>query len=82
MKLKLVMNILKMAMYKRGYLKDLFSVPVLQTDPVRDQGDKLGVCGFSLPRVDRIAEQRIQRLHPSSAPCDLNGVPDCTLHPA
>lgn len=49
---------------------------------VRDQGDKLGIRGFSLGVGHRIAEESLEGIQIASIPCNLNGMADGSFHPA
>ena len=49
---------------------------------VSDQGDKLRVRGFSLGITDRIPEEPLQSVQIPSVPGNLDGVADCSFHPA
>mgnify|MGYP006990182577 CR=1 FL=1 len=53
---------------------------IRQSYSVRNQRYKFGVGGLSFPGVNGITEQCVQCLHPSPAPCHLNGMANRPLH--
>ena len=49
---------------------------ILQSQIIRDHRDKFRICGLSSVVLDGISKVRIQRIHVTSVPCDLDGVAD------
>ena len=53
----------------------------LKLELVRNQGDKLGVCGLSLGVAHSVAEEALQSVQIAPVPGHLDGVADGPLYP-
>lgn len=53
---------------------------VIQSDFVCNQCNKFRICRFSLAAVHRVSEEAVQGIKLSSAPGNLDGMADGTLH--
>ena len=54
----------------------------LQLQLVRDQRDKLWICGFALGIADGIAEKSLECVQITTIPRNLNSMSDSSLHTA
>lgn len=61
---------------------DFLKFFVVQSYFISNQCNKFGVCGLALSRAYGISEQIIDRIHLASAPRNLDGMADRTLHTA
>lgn len=61
---------------------ECLDVLILENKLICHRGNKLGICRLSTFPVNHVAKICIEDFHIASVPCNLNGMPDGTLHTA